>query len=221
MNPIDMSVETWHWDKATATTEEVQVLIEALGYDISKVYYMTSDEEPYVSANEVSDRLPDFKVERTVNVEPLRQAIGQCIGDIETVLFNFVKQYGEEPTDYDINEFGLTEQDDGEGEITHVFNIFDNGGGYFAVQRTPNDDDVKDDADSEYVDTFEHYAFQCLYIVRDDDGDETLKYYAFENGGLMWDDELSEPDHDRVATLRLDVLYQLLQSIIKEWGEKK
>lgn len=220
MNPTDMTVETWHWDEPTATTEEVQVLIEALGYDLGKVFYMTSDEEPYVSANEVSDRLPDFKIERRkFNVEPLRQVSSQCISDIETALFNFVKQYGEEVTQYDIDEFGLTEQEDGEGEITHVFNLFDNGGGFFAVQRTPNDDAVKEDAESEYVDTFEHYAFQCLYIVRDDEGDECLKYYAFENGGIEWDDELSEPDHDYVRTLRLDVLEQLLQAIIKEWGK--
>ena len=218
MNPIDMSVETWHWDKEKATTEEVQVLIEALGYDLTKVYYMTSDEEPYVTANEVSDRLPDFQIERKVDLEPLRQCQGQCVGDIETALFNFVRQYGEEVTQYDIDEFGLTEQEDGEGEITHVFNIFDNGGGYFTVQRSPNDDDVEKDGDNDYIDTFEHYAFQCLYIVRDEEGDETLKYYAFENGGLVWDDEMSEPDHDCVRTLRPDVLYQLIEAIVKEWS---
>jgi len=216
MNPQDKTVVTWQWDRPTATTDEVQLLIEALGYDPKQVFYMMGDDEPMVSSAEVSDRLPDFQPRRILPTATLTTASQMAAIDICDTLFNFVKQYGEEPTDYDINEFGL-DCDQEEGcEITRVLNLFDNGGAYFAVQRQPNDDDVKEDDIDAQMDTFEHYAFQCLYIVRDSDGDESLKYYAFENGGLVWDDDLSEPDHDSIHTLRLDVLEQLLQAIIKE-----
>lgn len=216
MNPLDMSVETWHWDKDKATTDEVKVLIEALGYDIASVYFMTSDDEPFVSSAEVTDRLPDFSIERKIDTEVLSQASHQAAADIETVLFNFVKKYGEELTDYDINEFGLDVDQDDQQVITHVFNLFDNGGAYFAIQRKPNDDTINEQDTDSLFETFEHYAFQCLYIVESVDGSETLKYYAFENGGIEWDDNLSEPDHDSVITLRLDVLENLLRAIIKE-----
>ena len=33
-------------------------------------------------------------------------------------------------------------------------------------------------------------------------GEPQLKYYAFENGGIGWDDD-SEPDHDRIERLRV------------------
>lgn len=213
MNPLDMSVETWHWDKEKATTDEVKVLIEALGYDVASVYFMTSDDEPFVSSAEVTDRLPDFNIERKIDTDALTQATRQAAADIETVLFNFVKKYGEEPTDYDINEFGLDVEED---HVTHVFNLFDNGGAYFAIQRTPNDDTINEQDTDSLFDTFEHYAFQCLYIVESEDGTESLKYYAFENGGIVWDDDLSEPDHDSVITLRLDVLDLLVKAIVKE-----
>lgn len=216
MNPLDMSVETWHWDKDKATTDEVKVLIEALGYDIASVYFMTSDDEPFVSSAEVTDRLPDFSIERKIDTEVLSHASHQAAADIETVLFNFVKKYGEEPTDYDINEFGLDVDQDDQQVITHVFNLFDNGGAYFAIQRKPNDDTINEQDTDSLFETFEHYAFQCLYIVESVDGSETLKYYAFENGGIEWDDNLSEPDHDSIITLRLDVLENLLRAIIKE-----
>jgi len=157
----------------------------------------------------------------------LSEAITGAKLQLVEVLTEYVREHGEEPTDYDINEFGLTEQDDGEGEITHVLNLFDNGGCYFAVQNRVNDDDIKLDniegiasAYRETYDVFTHYAFQCLYIVKDDDGDETLKYYAFENGSIVWDDDDSEPDHDRVISLDLEVLTNLFAGIIKEWSEE-
>ena len=67
MNPSTHSVTTYDWDVPTPTKEEVEVLIEALGYHWDEIFYMTSIEEPIVSSNEVSDVLPDFKIERTDN----------------------------------------------------------------------------------------------------------------------------------------------------------
>lgn len=134
------------------------------------------------------------------------------------ILTEYVQKHGEEPTDYDINEFGLTEEDDGEGKIVSVLNLFDNGGCYFAVQRTPNDDDIDENDINTLWDGFEYYAFQCLYIVSDDEGDEYLKYYTFTNGGIVWDDDESEPDHDKAVRLPLDVLTMLIRGIVKEQG---
>ena len=213
MNPLDKSVNTWHWDIESATDDEVKVLIEALGYDINSVSYMTTDEEPFVGTSEVSDRLPDFRIERSIDIRPLLVASQQAAIDIETILYYFVKNQGEEPTQDDIDDFGLDVEED---HVTHIFNLFDNGGAYFAIQRQPNVDKIKEQNPDTLFDAFEHYAFQCLYIVEDKNGNTTLKYYAFENGGVTWDDDLSEPDHDTVSSLRLDVLENLLRAIIKE-----
>lgn len=157
-----------------------------------------------------------------MTTKQLPEAITSAKLQLVEVLTEYVREHGEEPTDYDINEFGLTEQDDDECEITHVLNLFDNGGCYFAIQNAVNDDDVKLDniegatsAYHELYDAFTHYAFQCLYIVKDEDG-ETLKYYAFENGSIVWDDDDSEPDHDCVICLNLDVIANLVAGIIKE-----
>ena len=51
------------WDVEEATTEETEVLLEAMGYHLSQVSYMTTNEEPdFGGVVEVSDVLPDFKI---------------------------------------------------------------------------------------------------------------------------------------------------------------
>ena len=57
---MDYSTTTIHvlvWDVEKTSTEEVECLLESLGYHLSQVSYMTSDEEPMVSTIEVSDLL--------------------------------------------------------------------------------------------------------------------------------------------------------------------
>ena len=77
------------------------------------------------------------------------------------------------------------------------------------------DRQVKADDEDTLRDGFEHYAFQCLYLCAGDEGEEPqLKYYAFENGGIVWDDD-SEPDHDRIERLRPDILYRILTVVAK------
>jgi len=48
------------WDVEKASNEEVEALLESIGYHLSQVSYMTSDEEPDVSIVEVSDLLNPF-----------------------------------------------------------------------------------------------------------------------------------------------------------------
>ena len=116
----------------------------------------------------------------------------------------YVERYGEAVTEQDINAFGLGEGREGEDKITKVLNLLDNGGCYFAVQRRMCDDSIKADDGDTLRDGFEHYAFQCLYLCAGNEGEEPqLKYYAFENGGIEWWDDDSEPDHDRIERLRV------------------
>ena len=43
------------WDVEKASNEEVEALLESVGYHLSQVSYMTTDEEPDVNIVEVSD----------------------------------------------------------------------------------------------------------------------------------------------------------------------
>ena len=43
------------WDVEKASNEEVEALLESVGYHLTQVSYMTSDEEPDVNIVEVSD----------------------------------------------------------------------------------------------------------------------------------------------------------------------
>ena len=50
------------WDVPTASAEEVQVLIEALGHHMEDVSYITTEDEPIIGNVEVEDVLPDFTI---------------------------------------------------------------------------------------------------------------------------------------------------------------
>jgi hypothetical protein len=142
------------------------------------------------------------------------QILDKARAMMEDALFLYVREHGDEPTDYDRDVFGLDEEG-----ITHVLNFFDNGGCYFAMQNKVCCDIDLSSIESERdfynltCNEFTHYAFQCLYIVKDEEGTESLKYYAFENGGLVFDAELSEPDHDYVYKLSVRVMYEIFRAI--------
>lgn len=65
MNPSANTVTTYDWDVTTPSDEEVQVLIEALGFHLDEIFYFTSLEEPFVSSSEISDVLPDFRIDKS------------------------------------------------------------------------------------------------------------------------------------------------------------
>lgn len=136
--------------------------------------------------------------------QSLKEAINSARFLMVENLKMFVYHNGNELTDYDINEFGLDEGRSDEERIIRVLNLFDNGGAYFTVQDRPNE---------EYPD-FTFYAFQCLYIVERKNIRWQLKYYTFVNNGKEFDETNSEPDHDYVYKLPIDVLYNLYRAII-------
>lgn len=137
-------------------------------------------------------------------------------------ILEFVRENGEDLTDYEINEFGLDEGRDGEENITKVYNFFDNGGCYFFEPSGFNDDTCNEMDDKTWGDKLyegaTHTAYQCLYIVVDKNGHEDLKYYRFINGGLSFDDDQSEPDHDyaiKLPLLDLDYIIAAIANIEK------
>lgn len=65
---MDYSTETVSklvWDVEEITTEKVEILLQSIGYNLSQIAYMTTVDEPdYGGCIEVSDILPDFKINR-------------------------------------------------------------------------------------------------------------------------------------------------------------
>lgn len=51
------SVTKLAWDIESATSEEIEILLERIGYRMSEISYMTTEEEPVVGLIEVSDIL--------------------------------------------------------------------------------------------------------------------------------------------------------------------
>ena len=138
-------------------------------------------------------------------------------------LAEYVKKHGEDCTDYEIDVFGLQD----EGRVTKVLNIYDNGGCYFFEpaghmffgQTVCHAMDALENLnDDNYYDTLiEHCtftAYQCLYIVVDGQGNEKLKYYRLVNGGVKFDDDQCDPDHDDADKLPLLDLQYLYEAIL-------
>jgi len=132
-------------------------------------------------------------------------------------ILEFVRENGEECTDYEINEFGLNEGREGEKNITKVLNFFDNGGCFFFEPAGFNDDTCEDLDEENFNDKLyegvTYTAYQCLYIVVDKNGKESLKYYRFTNGGVKFDDDQAEPDHDFASKLSLTDLDNIISAI--------
>ena len=147
----------------------------------------------------------------------LSKWISSCQGLIVNAILGFVRDNGEEVTEYEINEFGLDEERMGEGSITKVYNFFDNGGCFFYEPSGVNDETLNDvNENNFYEKTYNsttHTAYQCLYIVVGEDGSECLKYYRFTNGGLNFDSDQAEPDHGKVENLNLLDLHYIIRAI--------
>ena len=59
---MDFSTETITklvWDVQTANNEETEILLERMGYHLSQISYMTTEEEPAIGLVEVSDVLSE------------------------------------------------------------------------------------------------------------------------------------------------------------------
>ena len=115
-------------------------------------------------------------------------------------LMKYVLLHGEDVTEYDLNEFGLCEEEEYGVKVLKVLNMFDNGGCCFSYALHHS------------LDIYMYMAFHCLYVIEDEDG-QSLKYYALINDGHAFDEEDSEPDHSDVYTLPLSCLDQFLDFV--------
>lgn len=124
----------------------------------------------------------------------LTERFTEAFGIIYDALLNYVKVYGlpfSENPRYYINEFGLEE-----GNIGNVLEI---SCSYVCSLDAKEED-------------FEYNSILLLYVV-EENGQETLKYYGFYNGGCSLDEDGCEPIHDSVFKMKLDELYHLYSSI--------
>jgi len=137
-------------------------------------------------------------------------------------LTEFVRKNGEEMSEYYYNEFGMEEEDEEGVKITHVLNTSETGC-FFARQLNANDETLGDigrnDEGFEIFDKLEnsfHYAtYWALYIVREADGTENLKYYCFYNDGVCYQED-SEPDHNYVFWLTLEDIVLIMNALSKQ-----
>ena len=176
-----------------------------------------SDAWANVWERERIDSLNPENKEAPSHLYPLLHTRSVCLDMLETALLEFVRENGKECGEYEINEFGLNEGEDGEGTITKVWNFFDNGGCFFCESDGINSNSLEKMNEQNYYDKlFEgitHTAYLCLYIVEDSNGNETLKYYRFYNGGCTFDGDQAEPDHDYVSKLSLVDLSYIIEAI--------
>ena len=141
---------------------------------------------------------------------------------VKSVLVNKLKEFvrinGDDFTDYDRDNFGIDEDEEDGISVTKVYNFFDNGGCYFPVLRHVLPD-IKTDCQTtdELLEVcnehFDYYAFQCLYLEVSEEHGEHLKYYTLYNDGIDFKDGLSEPDHEYVQNLPLNIICEIINVI--------
>lgn len=66
MHPIEGKITSYALDEPIDFDDKELILtiIEALGYHADEINYMLTLEEPYISSTEISDVIPDFKIEK-------------------------------------------------------------------------------------------------------------------------------------------------------------
>lgn len=122
-------------------------------------------------------------------------------------LTEYVRENGEEMSDYFYDEHGIDEEDEEGVKVVKVLDVSESGC-HFACQHSVNREDSCVD------DRFYHYAIWSLYIVREADGTERLKYYMFHSDGIEYEED-SEPDHDYVSSLTIADLHYVYEAVIK------
>lgn len=137
-------------------------------------------------------------------------------------LTEYVRDHGEEMSEYYYNEFGMDEEDEDGVKILKVLNTSETGC-FFSKQFKTNDESLSEivvcDEPWEVIekldDSFSFSTYWAFYIVREADGTERLKYYRFYNDGVTYDQD-SDPDHNYADLLGLDDLHYIIEAIISE-----
>lgn len=58
------AVDRLAWDVGSATRAEIEIMLEAFGYSLPDINWMATEEEPEYRLVEVSDHIPNIKIER-------------------------------------------------------------------------------------------------------------------------------------------------------------
>ena len=93
-----------------------------------------------------------------------------------------------------------------EGEIL-MHRAFDSG-------YTSRDEEENEEEESEY-----RVEDRIQVNDADAEGYEELKYYRFYNSGVQYDNECSEPDHDSVECLTLNMITLIYNAVEKNFGD--
>ena len=124
-------------------------------------------------------------------------------------LYSFVRENGDECTEYETVAFGL------ESGTKKVLNFLDNGGcSFYEPSKGVNDPTCEDIAEDVYEVLYRGVTFtsyQCLYI----DADDTLKYFYYTNGGITFDADQADAEHGYVAQLPLNDLAYLVEAVTR------
>lgn len=134
---------------------------------------------------------------------------------IVDVLMDFVREHGSDITDRERDLFELYDEDG--SHITKIFNFYDRAGcnvvgSRYLIKQPDNDENPL----VVISDTFMHMAINCLYIDRDDEGNDSLFYYGWYNNGVWYNEDFAEQEHGEVLNLGLDELQNLLY-IVKDY----
>ncbi len=144
--------------------------------------------------------------------EQLHQVREACKEQLLDTLMTLVRENGDDYNDYYRDEHGI-EEDEGY-TIVKVLDIASFGCAFALPLKWV--DGIEGDIDptvADLSDEFGHHAFWSLYIERDETGYETLMLYQFFNGGVNWQGDMAEPDHQPASEMSLAELDYLTQAI--------
>lgn len=143
---------------------------------------------------------------RKENIYNLQASVTRQIVD---VLMDFVREHGSDITDYERDLFDLYDEDG--SHITKIFNFYDRDGcNVIGARCLIKELEDRDNPLSTILDTFSHMAINCLYIDRDDEGNDSLFYYGWYNDGVWYSEGFAEQEHGEVINFGLDELQNLL-----------
>lgn len=150
-------------------------------------------------------------------MEQLFNSLNSLRHQMAQELLHFVQNNGNAATEEEKFNLGLDYED---GEITKIYNIYENGGCFFFEPNMVNDTTLDDINEKNFLDkTYEGVvftAYQCLYIV-----DGALKYSRYTNGGLCFDHDQAEMDDGLVSELPLLDLDYLISAIVNICESKR
>lgn len=132
-------------------------------------------------------------------------------------MLEYVQEKGEPLNQIHCEVFGLTDDEQHGYEITKVLSFYDQEGCSFSEcnkinTAIPAMKSGRVDEDCIY-EQMTHTSYQCLYVLRSQDGIEQLKYYRFINGGIAFDEDQAEAEFGLVSGLSLLDIHYIVQGL--------